>query len=346
MKRAHLYVLKSFLKNFSSLLIGLWALFFVVDISLRSAALHAESVSTLTFAWFTFLKYLQLFDFFCIFALILASLHTIRSLQGGGELVAFQAGGLSLRSLLRPLTIVGIAVSCYFILHYQVIFPKITEQLATFEHSALGNQKQRFEIKRVHTHQFDNGSVVLFTNAIDQQHLAHFYYVHNDDVWHAESYNLKTHTGEKVTHFRKRNNIMLQEALYEHGSIPVPHLSLSSIGKYHYRNLPISQLVVNSFTAKSPHLRAIYSSYTGYKLAISSLPLLLLPLLLGVGKRFSRTLSRGRPLVFSLIGYGGLYMFLLSAKILSEQEVLSTVYTTGVGLALLGIYSLRTYTRL
>lgn len=116
------YFLKEIFKITLLLLLSFYFLYFLIDYSSRGSRLTGLcSLRQLTFYYF--LVYLKNIDILLPFALLLATIKTLCSLNIHHELIALMASGISLKTLLRPFLLSGLIGVASLYIHYEYLLP-------------------------------------------------------------------------------------------------------------------------------------------------------------------------------------------------------------------------------
>lgn len=120
------YLSSSLLKTFFGILFGFYALYVMVDYSNRAGAFHSHKISVTWLQWsqYYLFEFLHRADVLVPFALLVATMKTLLSLNVRNELVALQCGGVSTRRLLQPFAITGIICTLLLYVNQEFLIPR------------------------------------------------------------------------------------------------------------------------------------------------------------------------------------------------------------------------------
>lgn len=129
------YFVWEFFKTFFFFIIGFYSLYILIDYSSRSGSFHHQHVQ---FKWLeTIIYYVCEFvkksEVLIPFAILIASIRTLCSLNAHNELIALMSSGISLRMLMRPFLLAGLFFTCMMYLNTEFLLPKAMKNLKQIE---------------------------------------------------------------------------------------------------------------------------------------------------------------------------------------------------------------------
>jgi len=351
MFRATRYVFFSFLYSLLFVFCGFGTLYILIDYSLNIKHFISNSSSFAAMFAYFFSSYLMRFDFFLVLSLIFATLYTVVSLKKRFELLAFQAGGISLKRLFQPVFQIALFCTLLTIGFYQYVYPAIVKNVDDFQQNTLKKGTVVFTQPQARAIQLENGTTLLFTHTDSLNgNLKNVYIIPSlKECWFCKEYDPHSQLGYNVSKINKRDRDFEYDGktLDSHDfSASLPSFSPASWSKRYHKGLPLSEIYDKMNSTKQTNVRTIHESNFTYKLSISFVGLLILPLILGYAKTFHRKESVSILFIASFSGFICLYMALISLKILGEEEFISTLYSFPIVLGILGSISLRSFVKL
>lgn len=184
MKLWEKYFLKEIASIFFLLLGSFYFLFILIDYTSRASSLFKGQVGMQELVFYYLLLFVKRIDLLVPFALLIATLKALISLNTNRELVALLASGIPLKRLLRPFLFSGIACAALLYVNFQVLSPLAWIQIQKIEDRYMAEEdlQNRQGIQQV---LLDDGSVV-FCQSYDSARKLFFdsYWIRSiDEVW-------------------------------------------------------------------------------------------------------------------------------------------------------------------
>jgi lipopolysaccharide export system permease protein len=265
-------------------------------------------------------------------ALLIATIKVLCGFNASRELVALQAGGISLRRLMTPFFLVATLCSLYSAANAEFLLPRslnYADQFhkAHFRHSMTGNRKERLHVLTLK----DNSKLIYQTYNREQECFSDVVWIRSaDDVWRMKLLKAdpKNPEAKFVDHLVRNGQGIIEKGesfetyLFHQmqwkpeatnlGTLPVENRKISSL----YRLL-FEKKETTTFEKSELLTQFLYKS---------SLPFLPFLVVIGVAP-FCIRYTRQAPLFFiysfSLFGFIAFYMLMDAATILGENQVLS-----------------------
>ena len=327
------YFLKQFIGMFFLFLLCFYGLYVIIDYASHTSEIMNHQVQV---TWQEIvLYYLFIFssraEILIPLALMIAFVHTICSLNTHNELVAFMAGGFSLKKLLSPFLFLAILSVFLIYLNEQFILPKALIQLKRFEDATKHKRNRRGSKLAVHHLKMDDGSTLIFQDYdVTKEQFFDVYWIQSmNNIIRMKSLSPLTkppkgYFADRLTR-QSDGELIQQEAYHE---LPLPEMKfqneLLQSTLFDPDILPLSELSSQAFATsntldekESKILTAFY-----WKLMI---PWLCLFAIIAPAP-YCVTFSRQLPLFFiyvcSLFGLIALYMFMDAAQVIAKRQVL------------------------
>lgn len=328
------YILKQHLSAFLFLLFLLTLLFSMIDYTLHLSHILKEQQEGSLFSY-----YLAFFitnsPILIPLSLLLATIHTLFSLNRDRELVALQAAGISRNALLKPFLLVAFGCTLFSYTSLEFFLPRSVAFLATFG-------KERHEEKKPQIIELEDK-----THLIYQEHKEGILYEviwakSSNELWKIKR--LTTEPNKPKAYFAnhlKRQKSGVFELVQSHPEInleglvfpsqidtfiPIAHRKISTL---------IKQLINNSSTFK----RAEMTTHLLEKLLTPLLPVLIVITAAPFCMRYSR-----KNALYLLYGLGvfllfSFFMFFSSCVILGENNLLHPLISCALPTALFFLIS-------
>ena len=327
------YFLKQFFKIFCLFLFCFYGLYILIDYASHTGALAHHHIQI---HWNDIVRY-YLFVFasraeiLLPIALLIAFVKTVCSLNAHQELVALMAGGIKLKTLMRPFLILGIFSVLLLYANEQFLLPDALKKLKRIE-DATKHQKSRHALLAVHHTVLEDGSLLLFQDYdTNKERFFDVYWIQSIDSIYRIKYlspYLTVPVGAFVEHIvRQLNGELLQETADEKLDFPnmkfSPELLQSTL--LDPEALSLSELAQekaqffgNVNEKESKILTAFY-----WKLALPWLCLLAIIAPAPFCVRFSRQMPLFLIYVFALFGLIAFYMLMDASQVIAKRQVIS-----------------------
>lgn len=144
------YFLKETIKTFLVFLIGFYGLYALIDYSNHAASFKHYHFSILDIIKFYAFEFVTRMDVLVPFALLIACVKTLCSLNTHNELVALMASGIRLKRLLLPFVALGLFFTALIYFNTEVLQPMASKYNTKLDHSrAKAKQKKNLSIQQL-----------------------------------------------------------------------------------------------------------------------------------------------------------------------------------------------------
>ncbi|MCB1148971.1 MAG: LptF/LptG family permease [Chlamydiia bacterium] len=342
------HFLKEFFQILFLFLFGIYGLFVLIDYSSRSGTYFLSQLSYKELGQFYFSVFFERLDILLPFALVVATVKTLTSLNLRNELVSLLSSGVPLKTLMRPFVAVGLLCTLLLYLNSEIFFPLAYRQI-----NFLKQMHQDEKPKN------DNGKNIYALEVLDQGKLLYHAYdtyheAFSDVIWIREPGDiyrmryLNPHgtipVGTGVDHFeRPEGGRMRLSATFEKLNLPQMKFNPISLrlSTMIPREEPLSSLakeVPNAFRrSKDDASSAILTSFF-HRLFM---PWLCLLAVIGPAPwclRFTRELSVFMIYLVSIAALVSFYLVMNAAQILGESQVFPPLLAIGVPFGLYAAY--------
>lgn len=325
------YFLRELFKVFIAFLLGFYTLFVLIDYST-----HTRSFQNYHFAWHEIIGYygyqfIGKIDALLPFAILIAVIKTLYTLNKNNELMALMSGGIRMHRLLAPFLVFGISLTAFTYFNMEVLQPKAlkyNKQLG--ERRALAKQK-KWNGQPIRQLTLEDNSALIFGSYNNlEKALVDVYWIKSiDDIYriHTLLPYEKVPIGKDVEHMVRDKEDFLQvvEFSKEQTFTTMPlqpdkllefvmqpsDLAISAL----YSKLPKAGAPLNEKEAR------LLTTYY-YKLAMPWACLLAVIAPAPFCIRFSRTQNIFFVYALSLFGLVALCLIMDAATLLGERQVL------------------------
>lgn len=325
------YFLRETAKVFTFFLLSFYGLYVLMDYSN-----HAASFKHYHFSFFDILKFYAFefvtrMDVLVPFALLIACVKTLCSLNTHNELVALMASGIRLKRLLLPFVCFGLLLTGLIYFNTEVLQPMALRYNTKLDHSrAKAKQKKHLSIQQIMLD--DHTSFIFQEYKADTNEFFDSYWVKSiDDIYriHYLSPYAQEPIGKNIEHLQRNPEGVLvvtetfdkktfpemrfnKEKLLESVQLPEAK-SLSELKA----KLPDSNST-SELSEKEAHLLTTYY----YKLALPWLCLLAVIAPTPFCIRFSRTLPTFFIYALSIFGLVAFYLVMDATVVLGERQMI------------------------
>ena len=322
------YFLRETIKVFLFFLACFYSLYVLIDYSNHAASFKHYHFGIFDILKFYAFEFVAKMDVLVPFALLIACVKTLCSLNIHNELVALMASGISLKRLLFPFLALGLLLTCLMYFNTEILKPMAFKYNTKLDHSrAKAKQKKYTPIQQI---VLEDGSPLIYQdyNSSTQQFFDVFWTPSIDDFYriHYLSLTEEGPLGIEVDHFqrnpegvlilkdsfpeKKFNSISFnKKQLFDPVSIPEAS-SLSNLKK----KLPVHN---QELSEKEAYLLTTFY----YKLALPWLCLLAVLAPAPLCIRFSRTLPVFFIYALSIFGLVAFYLVMDATAILGERQM-------------------------
>ncbi|MBA3957650.1 MAG: LptF/LptG family permease [Parachlamydiaceae bacterium] len=225
------YFLKEICKTTFFFIACFYGLYVLIDYASHSASFHHHQIQ---FQWgevslYYVCELAERLEILLPFALLLATIRTLCNLNVHNELIALMSSGISLKRLLRPFLIVGIAATAFMYLNTEFFLPTALTELKHID-TARSNKKTKNRPKAAAKHlTLDDGSTMIFQRyeTADNYFFDAFWVRSIDDVYRIKHLYPNTQNqdkapfGEFVDHLQRNQEgqLIVAESV-EHKTFP------------------------------------------------------------------------------------------------------------------------------
>lgn len=332
------YFLRETIKIFSLFLACFYLLYVLMDYANHASSFKHYHFTILDIAKFYAYEFVTHLDVLIPFALLIACIKTLCSLNTHHELVALMAGGIRKKRLLLPFVVLGFVLTGFIYFNTEILQPMALQYNTQLDHSrAKAKQKKHILIQQL---VLEDGSTLIFQEYQSATNMFFdAYWIRSiDDIYRIRQlipYIDQIPVGKNVEHLQRNSEgfLIITENLSEKAfpdmqfnrekllkSISQPDAqSLSAL----HANLPRHE---NTLSEKEAHLVTTYH----YKLAMPWLCLLAVLAPAPFCIRFSRTLPVFFIYIFSIAGLVAFYLIMDATVILGERQMVDPAFAIWV----------------
>lgn len=322
------YFLRETAKVFTFFLLGFYGLYVMMDYSNHAASFKHYHFSILDIIKFYAFEFVTRMDVLVPFALLIACIKTLCSLNTHNELVALMASGIKLKRLLLPFVVFGLALTALIYLNTEVLQPMALKYNTKLDHSrAKAKQKKHLSIRQLVLE--DNTPLIFQEYDTAAKEFFDAYWVRSiDDLYRIQQLSPYTEvpTGKFVDHLqRNAEGLLVLTESFPEKTFPDMHFNkqqlLDSV------TLPDAQSLSdlkeklpshgNELSEKEAQLLTTYY----YKLALPWLCLLAVLAPTPFCIRFSRTLPVFFIYALSIFGLVAFYLVMDATVVLGERQM-------------------------
>lgn len=326
------YFLSELTKVFVLFLISFYGIYALVDYSNHSrsfANYHFSYIDIISYYGYEFITRM---DTLIPFALLIACIKTVCSLNVHNELIALMISGIRMRRLLAPFIAFGLLFTAFLYFNTEVLQPQALKYRQHITHLRAKEKHKKNHHPHIQHIVLPNNTSLIFKNydAVSQQFFDAYWIKTPDDFYriHTLSLDAQYPLGTNVQHFlRNPNGILLIADQMQHIEFPEITIDKQLLNKANTQpdGLSLTALfesLPNSNEELSEKEARILTTYY-YKLAMPWLCFLAIlgPIPLCIS--FSRTLSQFFIYVLSIFGLVSFYLVMDAAVILGERQAIS-----------------------
>jgi len=328
------YFLKETLKTFFLFIFCFYGLFVLVDYASHAASFHRGSTS---FQWkvigfYYLLEFIKRLEVLAPFALLLATVKTLTTLNVHNELIALMASGVKLKRLMRPFLLVGLFFTVLLYLNTELLLPHVLKQIKHMDNArSLTKHKNRNQPSVGHL-VLEDGSTLLFQNYdSSKENFFDAYWIKSVDSIYRIKFlfpNKELPYGKFVDHLKRDRSgeLKLENSHVKKG---FPEIKFNKQTLFETITSPEEQSyselwaktpsMTNPQSEKQSQLVATYF----YKLAMPWLCLLAVVGPMPYCIRFTRHLPLFSIYACSIFGLVAFYIIMDAALVLGERQALS-----------------------
>lgn len=324
------YFLRETIKTFTLFLFVFYGLYALIDYSNHATSFkhyHFTILDVLKFYAFEFVTHM---DVLIPFAILIACVRTLCSLNTHNELVALMASGIKMKRLLLPFIAFGLFFTAFAYIGSEFLQPMAARYNTQLDHSrAKAKQKKHLPIQKLILE--DNSSVV-FQN-FDSTTKAFFdvYWIRSvDDIYRIKYLYPYTEIpkGEMVEHLQRNSEgLLLPTETFPELAFNDMHFNkkklIDSVTSPDSQSLSELRRQLPKHDEKINEKEARLLTTFHYKLAIPWLCLLAVLAPAPFCVRFSRTLPVFFIYALSIFGLVSLYLVMDAATVLGERQMVA-----------------------
>lgn len=330
------YFLKETLKTFFLFIFCFYGLFVLIDYASHATSFHRGSTS---FQWkvigfYYLLEFIKRLEVLVPFALLLATVKTLTTMNIHNELVALMTSGVKLKRLMRPFLLLGLSFTALLYLNTEVLLPQVLKEIKHMDNArSLLKHKNRNQPLVRHLI-LEDGSTLLFQNYDStSKHFFDAYWIPSVD----SIYRIKflfpyadQPLGQFVDHLKrsKSGELKLEDSYTEKA---FPEIQFNKQTLFETITSPDEQSY-SELWAKTPSMidpqsekqSQLVSTYF-YKLAMPWLAFLAVIGPMPYCVRFTRNLPLFYIYAWSIFGLVAFYIIMDAALVLGERQALSPI---------------------
>ena len=328
------FVLKEIFKIFLLILCSFYFLFIIMDSSTHmEEIIKNKNVPYSSLFFYYILLFSKLSPLLFPLALLISTVKVLCSLNKNNELVAMQAGGISLKKITMPFLFVSLILTAINYLNIEYSIPYSLTYTRQFEKKYFAKQTKRPPKKKsVFVYQMDDGTRLIYQNynSPEKSLFDVFWVLSSDEIWHMKTLTLEKPypKGQFVDHIKRNSEGELEKkesyetycfntlSLDPNGKTsvgnPIENRSISDL--YHLLQTKTTFSISNKAAIKTHLYYKLFIPWMSFLVVIGAVPFCI------HSRRYLKVF-----LIFSLtiFGYLAFYMILDSSIILGENRVIS-----------------------
>lgn len=333
------YLLKEILKVFLLFLLSFYFLYTVIDYSMHvQEIIKSQKISLRDLGLYYSMLFSKRCDLLLPLALLIASLKVLLSLNRKNELLAFQAGGIQLKRLLRPFFLVAVVCMLINYLNFEWVIPRSLTFIERFEkHNFRSKKAQKKKGEGVHMLPLEDGSRLIYQEYDPEaKELFDVYWLLSaDKFFHMKKLSIASDTPTGIfVDALYRSEKGLLEKIDSYDNYPFHRLKLDFDLK-NYIGKPMESRSITELVKlqRSPKL---FWKEKKDAIRVNLYSKLLLPwlslfVIIGIAPfavRFSRNLSAFLLFSLAIFGYIAFFMIIEATTILGESHIVDPFAAT------------------
>jgi lipopolysaccharide export system permease protein len=275
------------------ILIGLFGMFMLIDLSIHSVRFFSDGQARLIAILLYYIhSFSMYFDLFCTLAFLLSMLKVLFDFTHHFEWVALQMAGLSRRRLSRPFLVIACLFSFLSYANMQYLAPRAQDSIDSFRNQH-AKRKKHAQREYVHALTLDDGTQIVYQRFnVHTKTLFDVYWIKSvDEFWHLKEIDLNQTppVAHCVDRFERNDEgkIIMAESSQSYSSLDLPMNAQEALQKFiPFENRSISALFLQ---ARSPSSDIdMIQAHLHYKLTLPMIPVLFALALPPAMLRFSR----------------------------------------------------------
>ncbi|NGX56623.1 MAG: hypothetical protein K1060chlam5_00866 [Candidatus Anoxychlamydiales bacterium] len=329
------YIFFKTLKLALFFLVSIFIIFVVIDFSYHGSKLFVTSnVSFNTIFQYYLNTFFVNLKIFLPLTYMLAMMKVLTDMNVHNELVALRTSGISTSKIFAPFLYLAIIFCVLSYINLEKIYPNALTFKDTFKEKYLKINKKNKKMNLPNVIYLDDSSRLVYQkyNKEKKELFDVFLIKSSNDIWHAKYLNIETFplVGKYVDQFLKTDSTFIKQNSFEEYTFKDIKFDFEDIKQVFlaYETKSISDLFKDKFLKKIPFNKEkaeistqfynkLFSPLIFFIIAISIFP----PLLM-----FSRNISIFFISFFSLFGFVIFFMIIDSSIILSENNVIPSIF--------------------
>jgi len=349
------YFFREITKIFFFFIVGFFVLYILIDFSSRHSAYRSIQLNFYDILSYYIYIIIQRWEILIPFALLIASIKTLCSLNVHNELVALMASGISLKTLMRPFIILTLLITAFLYFNTEFLIPASANGLRKLQQIRVKEKYQTERKQNVHNISLEDGTILIYHR---YDPIEKFFF---DTVWMRsanELYRIKFFypgnakpIGKFVDHYTRneKGQLVLSESFPE---FEFHQLKISQKELYDVL-VPPSDLSLTQLWKKQPSSRSELTDREAglaisfyRKLALPWLSLLTFMAIAPFCLRFTRQLPVFMLYLGGMAGLVAFYLIINAAFVLGENQVIPPFWAACFPFLSVGAYAMWRYGKL
>ncbi len=208
------YFLKEFVKVFFLFLFSFYFLYILIDYSMHAKVFSHANVPLFQLIQYYLYHFTKRTEVLVPFAIMLATVKVLCSLNINNELVALRAGGISLKTIVRPFLVASCALTVLTFINFEYITPYALTSLQRFEDSHFDNVEMKKKGEAINKIALNDGSSILYQHydSSQQRFFDTYWFKTVDDIYHIKYLHLHEELpkGTFIDHLRRDDEGILR----------------------------------------------------------------------------------------------------------------------------------------
>lgn len=341
------HILGQLIKTYFFLLICLFSLYVIVDLSAHGVRFLSKS-SASEIALYYLYSFSSFLDLFLTLTFLLTILRVLFDLNHHRELVALQVAGLSKKRLLTPFFAFAAFLSLVSYLNIEYLAPSAQDVALAFKISHKPKKKKEDTIHVYSVFLPDNSELVYQNFDRSKQELFDVFWLRSPhDIWHMKTLQIDPLRGHYVNHLKRNANRQMEkaESFVVRDFPDLPWSEEVALNRFiPFQNRSLSTLFVQACSDSAQ--RSSILSHLYYKLLSPLMPFLVLFAIGPICMRFSRNQPLFLIIAASIFAFISIKVVLDGMLILGENQVLPATAAIFGPIVLAFAFSLPAFARM
>lgn len=333
MKLWQRYLLREFFKVFFLFLFGFYFLYIVVDYCAHMQDfLQGNKISFGKISIYYLFQFIKRSDILLPLAFMLSSMKLLLGWNHRRELVAFQAGGLSWKKLVKPLVVIALALSMTNLLIAEFALPKALRSIDRLHDTYMKHSRRQQRSEPIHVLQLEDHSKLIykFYDSLKDCFVDVIWMKSPNELWRMKSLNANPQLpiGYFVDHLEKTEGYFEKTGSFE--QINLEGLKwekqMTRRGFVPYENRSVSELVRLYKQDVSHYASDEILSQLLFKISMPFLSLLIILAVAPLCVRYTRQVPFFLYFAIAIFAYIAFVAFMDASIILGENGTVSPFY--------------------